>query len=203
MRTRALLSALALLSLASACSTPGSSISSLMVRLGKDAHTPTPLYGRAVVVFIRPTEDSELTQSTVYDIRDDGDHFVGIVSASSRVAYMAPAGRHTFMVVGEAADFMYAELAEGKTYYVHVEPRIGWWKSRFSLIPIRRFQIESPEFQAWDSVELLAPGPECDQWVQDNVDSIIEKRNTYLVEWYKKTENTRRRIGLHLEDGYP
>ena len=194
---------IALLALTLGCSTPGSRISPLMTRLGADAHTPVPLYGRAVVVFIRPTEDSSMTQSTVYEITQAGDRFVGVVSGSSRVAYMTQAGSRMFMVVGEAADFMYAELAEGKTYYVHVEPRIGWWKSRFSLIPVRRPQIESPEFQKWDSVELLAPGPDCEQWVRDNVNSIVEKRRQYLPEWYKKTEYDRRKAGLHVEDGYP
>jgi hypothetical protein len=203
MRAGALVSLVAALALASGCSTPGSNISPLMTRLGGDAHTPVPLYGRAVVVFIRPNEDSSMTQSTVYEITQQGDRFVGVVSGSSRVAYMTQAGRRMFMVVGEAADFMYAELAEGKTYYVHVEPRIGWWKSRFSLIPVRRPQIESTEFQQWDSVDLLVPGPGCEQWVRDNVNSIVEKRNEYLPEWYKKSESERRSIGLHAEDGYP
>jgi hypothetical protein len=200
MRARA---AILLLALACGCSTTGSNISPLMRRLGGDAHTPVPLYGQAVVEFIRPSDDSSMTQSTVYEITREGDRFVGVVSGSSRVAYMTRAGNTMFMVVGEAADFMYAELAEGKTYYVHVEPRIGWWKSRFSLIPVRRPQIESKEFQQWDSVDLLTPGPDCEQWVRDNVNSIVQKRNQYLPEWYKKSESERVRIGLHAEDGYP
>jgi hypothetical protein len=179
------LAAVALLALASGCSTPGSSSNPLMKRLGGDAHTPVPLYGRAVVVFIRPTKDSYMTQSTVYEIRRDGDYFVGVVSASSRVAYVTDTGSHLFMVVDDR------------------RPRIGWWKSRFSLLPVRRPQIESKEFQQWDSVDLLAPGPGCEQWVRDSVNSIVEKRNQYLPEWYKKSESERRSIGLHAEDGYP
>jgi hypothetical protein len=203
---RALLSAIALIALIAllpGCSTPGSSISPLMTRLGPDAHTPVPLYGRAVVVFMRPTEDNSLTQSTVYEVASDGDHFVGVVSASSKVAYMTPAGKSLFMVVGESADFMYAELAEGKTYYVLVDPRVGWWKSRFSLLPVRKAQIGSPEFQQWDTVDLLVPGPDCEQWVRDNVNSIVEKRNHYLPDWNRESQAARRSAGLHAEDGYP
>jgi len=196
------LALLALLALA-ACSTPGSNISPLMVKLGKDAHTPVPLLGQAVVEFIRPNEDNSMTQSTIYDIQSDGDHFVGVVSGSSRVAYVTQTGSHLFMVVGESADFMEAELAEGKTYYVRVEPRAGVWKSRFSLIPIRRHQIGTPEFTEWESVEMLGQGPDCVQWVRDNVDSIVEKRNNWLPEYNSRPDADKRAGKLYAEDGYP
>jgi len=195
-------SGLALMAL-TACFTPGSSISPLMVKLGKDARTPVPLYRQAVVEFLRPNEDNSFTQSTIYDIQSDGDHFVGVVSGSSRVAYMTSMGSHLFMVIGESADFMSAELVEGKTYYVLVDPRVGWFKSRFSLLPVRRAQIGSPEFQQWESVEMLGQGPDCVQWVRDNVDSIVEKRNRYLPRYYEDSESVRRAAGLHAEDGYP
>ena len=34
-----------------------------------------------------------------------------------------------FSVVGEAADFLEADLAAGKTYYIQVAPRMGAWKA--------------------------------------------------------------------------
>ncbi|HTO68461.1 MAG TPA: hypothetical protein VMR31_01250 [Myxococcota bacterium] len=202
MRKRLALSVLAL-SWLSACWTPGGQISPLMVKVGKDARTPVPLMGQAVVEFLRPNEDNSLTQSTVYDMRRDGDHFVGVVSGSSRVAYVAPAGVTTFMVIGESADFMYANLAEGKTYYVLVDPRVGWFKSRFSLLPVRRHQIGTPEFQQWESVEMLAPSPDCEGWVRDNVDSIVQKRAQYLPRYMSDSEYEREKNGLHAEDGWP
>jgi len=201
-RKRLALSVLAL-SWLSACWTPGGQISPLMVKVGKDARTPVPLMGQAVVEFLRPNEDNSLTQSTVYDMRRDGDHFVGVVSGSSRVAYVAPAGVTTFMVIGESADFMYANLAEGKTYYVLVDPRVGWFKSRFSLLPVRRHQIGTPEFQQWESVEMLAPSPDCEGWVRDNVDSIVQKRAQYLPRYMSDSEYEREKNGLHAEDGWP
>jgi hypothetical protein len=194
--------ALALVALAS-CWTPGGQISPLMVKLGKDARTPVPLLGQAVVEFLRPNEDNSMTQSTVYDMRSDGDHFVGVVSGSSRVAWMTPAGEHTFMVIGESADFMYANLTEGKTYYVLVDPRVGWFKSRFSLLPVRRKQIGTPEFTQWESVEMLGQGPDCVRWAHENVDSIVQKRNQYLPRYYQDSEWIRKDNGLHAEDGYP
>jgi len=81
--------ALALVALAS-CWTPGGQISPLMVKLGKDARTPVPLLGQAVVEFLRPNEDNSMTQSTVYDMRSDGDHFVGVVSGSVEMLGQGP-----------------------------------------------------------------------------------------------------------------
>ncbi|MFI5317620.1 MAG: hypothetical protein ACHQ6T_18100 [Myxococcota bacterium] len=200
--TRRLLATLALLALGG-CVTAGSNISELMVKMGTDARTPVPLYGQAVVEFLRPNEDNSWTQSTVYDIQADGDHFVGVLSGSTRVAYMTHAGPHTFMVVGESADFLYAELLEGKTYYVLVDPRVGWFKSRFSLLPVRHNQIGTPEFTQWESVEMLAQGPDCVRWVRENVDSIVQKRNHWKPEWDQQTDFEKKHYGVHPEDGYP
>jgi hypothetical protein len=203
MRTRTAFAAIALFALTFGCSTPGSNISALMKNLGPNAHTPVPLYGQAVVVFIRANEDNSMTQSTVYEIASDGDHFVGVVSGSTKVAYMTQAGHRLFMVVGESADFMQAQLAEGKTYYVLVDPRAGMFKSRFSLLPVHKAQIGSPEFQKWESVDLLVWGPDVADWVRDNVDSIVEKRNHFFPDFQKLSDSERRNAGLLFEDGYP
>ncbi len=50
------------------------------------------------------------------------------------------------MVVSEAADFAKADVEAGKTYYVLVTPRMGWWKARFSLRPLMREQLDGKDF---------------------------------------------------------
>lgn len=194
--------ALGLLALAFGCASD-SNISPLMDRLGKDAYTPVPLRGQAVVVFMRPTDESSSVQSTLYDMQQDGDHFVGVVSAETKVAFITPAGSHLFMVIGENADFMNAELLEGKTYYALVLPRKGVLKSRFSIRPVRKRQIGTPEFEQWESGELLRCGTDCERWVRNNVNSIVGKRSEYLAKWNRKSEVKRRAAGLLPEDGYP
>ena len=77
-------------------------------------------------------------QSTVFDVTDDAPRMVGIVSAKTKIAYEVAPGEHHFMVVSEAADFMRADLAAGKTYYALVTPRMGVWRARFSLLPPNR-----------------------------------------------------------------
>jgi len=202
-RARKIVAAVAL-AFATSCASD-SNISPLMDQVGKDQAAPVPLRGQAVVVFMRPTGDSPDVQSTVYDLQKDGDHFVGVVSDGTRVHWVTWAGSHLFMVIGENADFMNAELAEGKVYYARVVPRSGALKSRFSIKPVRRAQIGTPEWTTWDDTSsvLLRCSSRCEEWVDNNVNSVVGKRNKYMAKWTKKTEGKRRRAGLLAEDGYP
>src|SRR5690348_12397408 len=115
----------------------------------KTSVSPAPEEGKALVVFMRPSMLGFAIQSSVYDTHGAGNEFIGIVSAKTKVAYQAAPGNHLFMVIGENADFMNADLQAGKTYYVLVSPRMGAWKARFSLLPIHddasaKYNTQSP-----------------------------------------------------------
>jgi hypothetical protein len=91
----------------------------------------------AIVVFMRPSALGAAIKSTVYDVTDGKQEFIGIVSYKDKVAYVAKPGKHLFMVVAENGDFLDAELEAGKTYYVVISPRYGVWKARFGFRPVR------------------------------------------------------------------
>jgi hypothetical protein len=148
---------------------------------------------KALVVFMRPSTFGGGVQSSVYDTRDEGqDIFAGIVSAKSKVAYYAEPGEHLFMVVGENADFMSAQLDAGKKYYVLVTPRIGLWKARFSLLPIRNdakaeHNLHSDEFRSWDAAtQWMSISPKAQTWFQRNAESIQSRKLDYLPKWNDK-----------------
>lgn len=61
---------------------------------------------------MRPSNYGGAIQVTVFD----DTRYIATVSADTHVAYQAEPGKHTFMVVSEAADFMNADLTAGKTY---------------------------------------------------------------------------------------
>lgn len=181
-------------------------VSPLMEQVGRNVSAPVPLRGQAVVVFMRPTGDSPDVQATVYDLQNDGDHFIGVVSDGTRVHYVTWAGRHLFMVIGENADFMEANMVEGKTYYVRVTPRAGALKARFSLKPVRKAQIGTAEWTEWDDnsqLLLRCSSTECERWVNNNVNSVVGKRQKYMQKWERKTVGKRRAAGLQPQDGYP
>lgn len=113
-----------------------------------------PPPGKALVVFMRPSAYGALIKATVYDITGDQESFIGVVKHDYKIAYVADPGERLFMVLGENVDFMDAKLDAGKTYYVLVSPRIGAWKARFSLRPVRNdatseYNTQSAEFAKW------------------------------------------------------
>lgn len=161
-----------------------------------------PSADNAVVIFMRPSNYGYLIQSSVFDLDDSGDTFVGIVSAGSKVAYAARPGEHTFMVIGENADFMKATLAPNKTYYALVEARMGWWKARFSLTPVHAAKLSHDEFGDWDrDTKLIENTNTSRQWAKDNAPSIHAKRDDYIQRWRGKSPAEIDEGGLRLEDG--
>jgi hypothetical protein len=73
---------------------------------------PPPTNEAAVIVFLAPRG----LPAPVFEVFDDRDEFIGFVDRNSKVARSIAPGTHLFMVVGESADFLRADVAAGKTY---------------------------------------------------------------------------------------
>lgn len=154
--------------------------------------TVGPDPGKAVVVFMRPSGFGFAIQSSVFEVVGDNPTLVGIVAAKTKVAYQTTPGKHVFMVVSEAADFMSADLQAGKTYHALVTPRMGMWKARFSLKPVTKQELSSSDFTGWVSgTRLVQNTPASNAWAQDNVADIRSKRAAYYDEWLGKPEAER------------
>lgn len=155
---------------------------------------PTAKADQAQIVFMRPSTFGGAIQSSVFDLKHDKnqlpeDKFVGIVSSTTKVRYEAEPGFHMFMVVGESADFMQANLEAGKTYYALVTPRMGWWKARFSLKPLHSNDLKSGDFQDWvNSTDWFENTDASRQWALDNRESIQDKKTEYLEKWQTKSD---------------
>ncbi len=159
-----------------------------------------PEAGRAMIVFMRPSGLGFAVQSSVFEIRNDEPALVGIVAAKTRVAHQVAPGKYLFMTIGENADFMSAEVAAGKTYYVKVEPRMGMWKARFGLEPYRAKDLGTSAFTTdLDGCKPVAMSAESNAWASTNMMSIREKRTSYHGDWMKKPDAER--PALMPEDG--
>jgi len=159
-----------------------------------------PSESEAVIIFMRPSSFGGAIQSSVFDVTTGENVLVGIVSSKAKVAYRTAPGEHLFMVVGESADFMGAEVEAGRNYYALVTPRVGVWKARFSLKPIHRDELESEKFKGWyDSCGFVENTDGSYQWARDNAASIQSKRETYYQKWMSKPEMDRPL--LYKEDG--
>lgn len=172
------------------CITPAATdrVSPHMERItGEASMRPEP--GKALVVSMRPGRLGWAVNATIYDKADTPDYvYLGTVSYGSRIPYQAEPGRHLFMVVGESADFMQADLEAGKTYYVVVAARMGAWKARFSFRPDNG-QIPESERRQWlaDTVP-LRPGKAGFAWAKEHANSIEFKRSKYLPAWRAKAD---------------
>lgn len=179
--------------------------SSLMTKANSAAATVGP--DDATVVFMRPSSFGGAIQSTVYDVTAGKTTFGGVVSAKTRVSMTLPAGEHQLMVVGESADFLDATLVAGKTYYVLVTPRMGVWKARFSLIPIRsdgtsEYSMGSGKFAKWRAeCEPVWKTPSAETWYSEHRADVEAKRIEYLEKWNRKSPEEKAERTLRAQDG--
>ena len=151
---------------------------------------PSP--GKAMVVFLRPSSLGFGIQSSVYEIRRNIPHMVGIVAAKKKVAYEVNPGKHTFMVVSESGDFMTANLLANKTYYALVTPRMGVWKARFSLKAIHSNELNSATFNKWlNECKWVRKTSDSTNWANKNSSSIQSKFTGNYNKWLSKPANKR------------
>jgi hypothetical protein len=111
-----------------------------------------------------------------------------------------------FMVVGESADFLKADLTDTKTYYSIVSPRMGFWKARFSLHPVRntedtKFKYDSKEFVEMQSdSKFVKSGVKAKDWAAKNAKSINKKLSSYLPKWQQKAIEKQQEATINKED---
>jgi hypothetical protein len=160
--------------------------------------------GEAMVVFMRPSNFGGLVASSIFDVSTPETRFVGIVYPGNKLAHPVPAGEHTFMVIGESADFLRATVASGRTYHALVTPRIGVWKARFSFRPVREHELAGGEFAGWDAAtSFVTNSPAALNWAAQNAADVSSKRAQYWPEWQSKPEVQRASQTLLAEDGRP
>jgi hypothetical protein len=151
--------------------------------------TTKPPAGKAAIVFMRPSGLGFAVSSSVFEVKKDGDVFVAIVPAKKKVVYFTDPGATRFMVIGESADFMGADLEAGKTYYALVSPRMGWWKARFSLRPVAGSALDGKEFAEWlEDCAWIENTPAAQEWARQNAGSVREKKVEYMPKWDTKID---------------
>jgi len=139
----------------------------------------------ATVVFLRPSRFGGGINSSVFQTDNEQSKLVGMVPSRAKVAYRVSPGKHMFMVVGESADFMEANLEAGKIYYAIVAARMGAWKARFSLRPVDAGENEKLD-KYLNACKWVKLSPAARAWATKNSASIEKKRNRYFEKWQEK-----------------
>lgn len=155
------------------------------------------------LVFMRATSYGGNVAASVFDVTEPGEaKFIGIVRPWNKLVYPVKPGIRTFMVISEAADFMQADVAGGKTYYALITPRMGAWKARFSFKPVRAGELDGSQFQTWErQTRLVKNTPSSLAWARENAASVADKRDRYWPEWNSKSEAQKDSQTLRAEDG--
>ena len=129
--------------------------------------------GKALVVFLRPEKKGRSVHASIFN----GDEFLGFVQSNTCVLYEADPGEHSFMVIGETANFMDADLEAGKIYFAQVKVKMGAWKARFVYRPITAGTKDWEKLPGWLSkahlVELRQSGTE---WYAAKKEAIDAKK---------------------------
>lgn len=160
-----------------------------MRELPEGVRSTTPPSGKASIVFMRPSTLGYAIASSVFEMRDGRDVFLGHVPAKRKLVHHADPGPVRFMVVSEAADFLQAELEAGRTYYVLVTPRFGVWRARFSLRPVTSSELGGTEFREWfDECVWVEATDEARDWARRSAASVAEKKKEYLRKWEPRTD---------------
>jgi hypothetical protein len=151
---------------------------------------PTPPADKAVVVFFRPVRSGRVHTSLL-----DGDVFLSHLIDRTCFFYEAKPGRHLFSVVGEAADFLEADLAAGKTYFILVASRFGVWKPRFSLPPFTERSDKWSKRQKWlGASRVIVPTQTGLEWAEKRTSELAQKRARYFEKWQDKPEADKPRL---------
>lgn len=201
MKLLRMMTVLSVVLLAAGCAATGS------MRVAEDQSIDEPQPDDSQMVFLRSSLVGSAHDGSLYEVTDDGIEFIGIIGNGWKLVHDTSPGRHVFMVVSEAADFMEAETVAGKRYHALVTPRTGVWSVRFSLWPISTdpgsaYTTESGDFDAWmRDTTLMETTDDARQWYRDNRESIEDKYERYWQKWVERPAEERARRTLVPEDG--
>jgi hypothetical protein len=146
--------------------------------------TVKPEPGKALVVFMRPSGMGYAVQSSVFEVKGEQPVLAGIVAAKAKAGYQVEPGKHLFMAIGETAEFMDADVLADKTYYARVSPRMGMWKARFILEPLKADVLNSGEFKSdFEECIWVEKSAESERWSRENMGSVQNKRAESYPKW--------------------
>ncbi len=176
-----------------------------MKELPEEEVKPAP-DGKAQVVFLRPSSYGGAIDAGLYEVEGEQPEFIAIGPVGCKIVHRTDPGKKKFMVVSEAADFLRANLEGGKTYYVLISPRMGFWKARFSLYPVRKkdgeYSMQSSEFPEWlEDTVIMENTKDSRKWAEENQADVNQKYQNYWKEWKEKSEEEKKQQTLRKEDG--
>jgi hypothetical protein len=185
-RTASIFSATIMMAILGMTMLTGCAGSSGMAEVAEPSAVVTSQPDKATIVFYRGGNSADTNHALLFDDSTDPPHLIGIINAGTKIAFVGDPGARRFMVFNERPDFMEAELAPGKTYYVELAPTgRGTWKERFALYPRRGDPDVTTQLSVLSWVENT---PESQNSVASHMPSIMRRREAALPKWEKRPD---------------
>lgn len=164
---------------------------------------------KAAIVFFRASSYGGAITSPLVEVDQDGNStLVGILGPKEKMVKYVEPGEHTFMIVGENADFMKANVEAGKVYYGIIRPRMGIWKARFSLTPFKvkpeddDFNLDGKNLVKWlKECKYTEPNDQAFAWHKTKNIELLELYKEYMPVWQRKSASQREAATLTIKDG--
>ena len=181
-RVRVCLGIIALVALSAGCGTRG------MRPVSQPTIAP-PGPDEVVVVFMRPSIVGGTYSTSIFDLRPDGDRFVGILQTQTRLVYRAAPGRTRFMLVATGGNdqFMDADLAGGKTYYAAVGYETVGNISAYVLKPVRADRETREVKDCLERCAWVENTEKSEAWGRNHLRDLSKRKAQYLPAWEART----------------
>ena len=162
------------------------------------AEPARPADGKAVITFYRKTVlDADFTQAPIVEKTRDSIKLVGISSTGTKIQHEVTPGEHTFAVGGESGHFMKATVEAGKSYYVHVAARMGFWKVRYKLLAQKGEDISAAADNSL-TIKTVRNNDSAALWFRNHKESLEGKYAHAAASYARKPEAP---FTLEPEDG--
>ena len=134
--------------------------------------SPSP--DQAVITFYRDAMMGGAIQAPIAEESGDGVALVGISSKDTKIQQVVAPGTHRYVVGGEDCHMIEASVEAGRSYYVEVDPRMGWVKARFHLV-VRKDGEASEAVKDAAGLGCIAPNAKGRTWFEGHHKSMLDK----------------------------
>lgn len=176
------------------------------IKESENQELPALSSDKSRIVFMRSSMHASLNDVLMYEIVDGKPAYFGALKNNTKFSLDTSPGKHTFMALGVGSDYMLADLAAGKTYYVMVTPR-GWPVVNFSFQPFRsddsgKFKLDSDDFKGWrKSTKRIENVASSFEFAKDKQTFAEESHKNNWPKWQQKPEADQAVYNIRPQDG--
>jgi predicted small lipoprotein YifL len=173
-----------------------------------------PTAEESLIVFVVPSMTSQSGQYqptygdaptlSLHDVTRAERKIVGVLSVGHKVAYRVPAGKHEFMLANRySTDFLEANVAGGKTYYVLLQLLTdGGYSQRYRFRPVRPADFDNGSFGRWESNTSFIRRPaKWRAWSENNQETVDKRQREFRPAWDQLGPEDRGPKTLRVTDG--